>query len=468
MTNINFDESSVGKVTTMSQVRTIRGDGKAEFVTHDAVILPGRYSFASEDDLNAYLVEMLGAKTQLGGIGGSVSRKGKYVRRSADGNVAVTFGDPVLDTISSATGKLVIGGRTIDLTTLQPGVNTLGETRIAAGGVVFDDAFGLKMTGIVHDAERWALDDGSYVEYRIRNGRLGFHAWKHGHSLAHLGAWGMGVEISVWNTATKFEAAAITAINFMSVNAPCQKFSAGGHGAIAHYNDDHVDLSDWGINAQQPERVAGVCQAQWHHRQFIDFVTAGSGCPGYKTISWPTTFPSDWNPIVTATDLNGSWTDGSPRASAAISVSRRSFSIDMSAFRRPTANGTIDGFAEITATFPDDKTYNGQLVGNTIRWSNGSQWTKIINTVFDLNGTWTDGSPWIAIIFEGPVSLTVDMSDFDRPTAHGTIMPLGPRDHRRSSTITVTFPDDKTYTGTLVSPRTIMWSNGSTWTKKGA
>jgi hypothetical protein len=443
---------------TMSQVRTIRGDGKAEFVTHDAVIQPGRHSFASQDDLNAYLVEMLGAKTQRGGIGGSVSRKGKYVRRSADGNAAVTFGDPLLDTISSATGKLVIGGRTIDLTTLQPGANTLGGTRVAGGGVVFA-APGLKMTGIVHDAERWALDDGSYVEYRIGNGRLGFHAWKHGPSFAHFGAWGMGVEISVWNTATNFEAAAITAVNYMSVNAPCQQFSAGGAGAIADYNDNHVDLSDWGILAQQPERVAGMCQAQWHHRQFADLVTAGSGCSGYETSSWPMTFPSDWTPIVTATDLNGSWTDGSPH-SAAISVSRRSFSIDMSAFGRPTANGTIDGYAEITATFPDDNTYKGQLVGNTIRWSNDSQWTKVINTVFDLNGTWTDGGPWIAVLFEGPVSLTVDMSDFDRPTAQGTIID--------SSTITVTFPDDHTYTGTLVSPRTIRWSNGSTWTKKGA
>jgi hypothetical protein len=131
----------------------------------------------------------------------------------------------------------------------------------------------------------------------------------------------------------------------------------------------------------------------------------------------------------------------------------------MSAFGRPTANGTIDGLSEIMATFPDDKSYKGQLVGNTIRWSNGSQWTKIVNTIFDLNGSWSDGSPWIAVISEGPVALTVDMSDFDRPTAQGKIID--------SSTITVTFPDDRAYTGTLISPRTIRWSNGSTWTKKG-
>lgn len=187
-------------------------------------------------------------------------------------------------------------------------------------------------------------------------------------------------------------------------------------------------------------------------------MTAGSGCLRYTNDFGTITFPQDWTPIATVTNLNGSWTDGGPR-NAVISVSRRSFSIDMSAFGRPAAHGTIDDFADITAVFPDDKTYKGQLVGNTIRWSNGSQWTKVVNTVFDLNGSWSDGSPWIAVISEGPVTLTVDMSDFDRPTAHGKIVD--------SSNITVTFPDDRTYAGNLIGPRTIRWSNGSTWTKKG-
>jgi hypothetical protein len=71
-------------ILTMSQVRTILGDGKAEIVTRDAVIQPGRDSFASQDELNAYLVEVFGAKPQGSGIGGSLSCKGKYVSRSAD------------------------------------------------------------------------------------------------------------------------------------------------------------------------------------------------------------------------------------------------------------------------------------------------------------------------------------------------------------------------------------------------
>jgi hypothetical protein len=296
------------------------------------------------------------------------------------------------------------------------------------------------------------------VEYRIRNGRLGFHAWKNNYTLAGIGYWSMGLEISVWNTATNFEAAAITSGEYMSVDAPCQMFPTGGAGVASDFNDNHIDLSDWGVHAQQPERVAGICQAQWHHRQFSDFVTAGEGCLRYKTDTWPTTFPPDWQMIVTAVNLNGSWTDGSSR-SAAISVTRRSFSIDMSAFGRPVANGTVNGFSEITATFPDDKTYTGQLTQpNTITWSNGSRWTKIVNTVFDLNGIWSDGGPWVAVIHEAHGSLIVDMSDFDRPTAQGKV--LG------SSTITMTFPDAQTYTGTLLSPTTIRWSNGSAWTRQ--
>jgi hypothetical protein len=433
---------------TLRQLRKIGDDGEAEFVTRGAVIQPERSSFASQDELNAYLVEVLGGKAQRKGVGGFLSRKGTYVRRSGNGTQAVTFGDPLLDAISSPAGTLVLAGKEIDLLAGRPRVNPL---RRAGHGVVLDAAPALKMTGIVHDAERWATDDGSYVEYRIHNGRLGFHAWKD----SYLIGWSMGVEISVWDTATNFEAAAITSLEYMSVDAPCQMF---GGGVASDFNDNHVDRSDWGVIAQQPERVAGVCQAQWHHRQFADLVTAGDGCLRYKTDTWPTTFPSDWAPIITATNLNGSWTDGSNRT-AAITVTRRSFSIDMSAFGRPTANGTIVGFTSITATFPDDKSYTGQLTQpRTITWSNGSTWTKVVNTAFDLNGSWSDGSPWIAIINERATSLTVDMSDYDRPAAHGNIS--------NSSTITVTFPDDRTYTGTLQGAKTIRWSNGSTWTKK--
>lgn len=70
----------------------------------------------------------------------------------------------------------------------------------------------------------------------------------------------------------------------------------------------------------------------------------------------------------------------------------------------------------------------------------------------NLQGRWTDGSPQSAAI---SVTLTIDMSAWDRPMAQGSVVD--------SSTIRVTFPDDATYTGTLLAPDMIRWSNGSMW-----
>ena len=435
-------------------VSAVRNDDDAKFVTSGPVVHPGRHSFASQDDLNAYLVETFGGKMEHGGVEGFLSRKGRYIRRSPGGAHSVTFGDPVLDAISSPAGTLVIGGKTVDLVAGRSLANPVHGVD-AGGGAVAYDTPALTMTGVVNDAERWIAADGSYVEYRIGNGRLGLHAWKENYTVFGYGYWSMGLEISVWNTPAVFEAANIPPIIlYMTVDAPCQMFDGGG---ASDANDTYVDQMAWGIHAQQPERVAGVCQARWHHRNFVEVVTAGEGCLRYKTDPWNTGFPADWNPIVTVVNLNGVWTDGS--RNAVITAGRRSFSIDMSAFGRPTASGTITGFADIKATFPDDRSYTGQLTSpGTITWSNGSTWTKVIKTIFDLNGDWEAGSPWIAVISEGLTTISVDMSDYDRPNAHGTIV--------NSSTITVTFPDDQTYTGTLQAPKTISWSNGSSWTKK--
>ena len=75
-----------------------------ELANIDASIQPDRYTFADLDELTAYLGEVLGGRPDGGGVRGSMSRKGTYSRRTADGTPAVTFSDPVLDAISSAAG----------------------------------------------------------------------------------------------------------------------------------------------------------------------------------------------------------------------------------------------------------------------------------------------------------------------------------------------------------------------------
>jgi hypothetical protein len=78
-------------------------------------------------------------------------------------------------------------------------------------------------------------------------------------------------------------------------------------------------------------------------------------------------------------------------------------------------------------------------------------------TLFDLNGTYTDGGSASPVISDVNDILTVDMSSQHRPTASGVVI--------SSDTIIVTFPDDATYAAKLVPPGTIRWSNGSTWRK---
>ncbi len=177
----------------------------------------------------------------------------------------------------------------------------------------------------------------------------------------------------------------------------------------------------------------------------------------YYTTNSISTAPS----IQTAIDLNGAWASGGV-AGPFISRAGNSLSIDMSAYRRPTASGTILDGSRISVKFPDDKTtYTGTLQApNILRWSNNTTWTKVaaIATVIDLNGQWTSGGVLGPVITVHGNSLSIDMPK-PRPKATGSIVD--------SSHISVNFPDDKSYTATLERPGAIKWSNNSVWTKFG-
>jgi len=169
--------------------------------------------------------------------------------------------------------------------------------------------------------------------------------------------------------------------------------------------------------------------------------------------------PNGIPPVQTIFDLNGIWESGGTPGPV-ISVSGNAISVNMSAYNRPTATGSVLDSSDITVTFPDDANYTGRLEApGTILWSNNSTWTKGsgLSTVIDLNGTWTSGGVPGPVISVSGTSISVDMSAYKRPTASGSILD--------GSDITVTFPDDATYTAKLLPPGTILWSNNSSWTK---
>ncbi len=161
-----------------------------------------------------------------------------------------------------------------------------GSAQRPPAGAQALDGSDLVMTGVVNGAERWASPDGSTVEYRAAHGTLRFHAWKRS---TFFGYWSMGAEIST--SGTNFEAAAIESHYYMSVNDPCQVVKVDQD---SDRNDDYLDEYEWGWNAQQPERVAALCRAQWGHARFADLVTAGDGCPNFANDVWPVGFPADW------------------------------------------------------------------------------------------------------------------------------------------------------------------------------
>jgi hypothetical protein len=174
------------------------------------------------------------------------------------------------------------------------------------------------------------------------------------------------------------------------------------------------------------------------------------------------------NPPFEPVALNGSWTSGSDDVPGPfISVTGNAISVDMSALQRPFAAGIVLNSPDFTVTFPDDKTYNAKLnpgtlpLSDEIIWSNGSIWTRTIpqvTTLVPLAGHWVAAGTSTPVM---NVSLTGKFISIDMPPgrqkARGYVLDF--------ADIFVDFPDDAGYTGRLVFPGKIQWSNNSIWQK---
>lgn len=155
--------------------------------------------------------------------------------------------------------------------------------------------------------------------------------------------------------------------------------------------------------------------------------------------------------VVACSPLNGTWF----YSGKGIPVSLRGdrVTVNMSAFRRPTATGRMLSPTQLRVTFPDDGTFVGTLDGQgQISWNNSTVWQAT-----QFAGTWQHEGKWGPQIQQLGDNLRVDMSRYSRPTALGNVTSPG-----RAS---VQFTDDATHTATLTGPNCIQWSNGTTWTK---
>lgn len=90
---------------------------------------------------------------------------------------------------------------------------------------------------------------------------------------------------------------------------------------------------------------------------------------------------------------------------------------------------------------------------------------RFVPFVVDLNGAWKGPSGELVYIYfyadaqyAAGYTIFIDMSLQNRPDAFGFM-----NDYQ---TMTAVFPDDRDYTGALVSPTQIRWSNNTVWTKQ--
>jgi hypothetical protein len=127
---------------------------------------------------------------------------------------------------------------------------------------------------------------------------------------------------------------------------------------------------------------------------------------------------------------------------------------------RPTATGSFTALTPptISVNFPDDRTYSGAILsadGLTITWSSTNIWQKVL--YLDLTGSWANHQ---VTIKQTGTNLALTWAN-GRPNASGSYTSSNP------PTISVNFPDDRTYSGAIVSAngKTITWSAANVWNK---
>jgi hypothetical protein len=194
-------------------------------------------------------------------------------------------------------------------------------------------------------------------------------------------------------------------------------------------------------------------------------------------------------------DLSGAWTaDGqsaalflqnsTPQIDTGADDLEDTFTVDMSNYAalfsggysndytRPPATCTLHSPTEIDINFPDDQDYTAILVSggdegpDTIQFSNGSSWSRVPDfwggaTLFSLEGRWAAGGvagPFIGPPFVGS-AFEIDMSFYNGRGPAPLDVPLS------FGYISAHFIDPADQVNAFLRlPRTLSWSNGSSWT----
>jgi hypothetical protein len=209
-------------------------------------VRPGQHEFRDLDELLGHLAGTFPSLNDGPGIRGTIKRVGKYRRVDHRGQPAVTFGDPILDLITDEHGRVVLGGRAIDL-------------REAHAAALPNAATGVQST--------------IWFPNSTARPRMRFRAFKNDYVIY----WKIGADIETWGR--DFTTASIRS-RYGATDS-----DLGGFCAVVKVdsdsdsNDDYVDEYEWGAGLGISSAVAGVlseCNALWNGQRYSRFV--GTGC----------------------------------------------------------------------------------------------------------------------------------------------------------------------------------------------
>ena len=262
------------------------GAGKLEFrfPQGKGAVSPGRSEFRDAGELVDYLARLLSVEPTGDALRGSTSIVGKYDRTAPNGGRAFTFGDPILDLITDASGTLTIGDQRLDLAAIE-----LASPRYRSGGIrsidlgmaggdlrarqVIDAALGQGEFTLIEcsdDVIELASTNPSQRDFYRSGDHLRFKAWKKNYYFY----WSMGAEIETWGH--DFDTARIDSTYIDTFYA--QVCFVVKQDSDSDSDDDYVDEYEWGVKAPQPRRVVSQCTANWHGLRFDGQVEAGPEC----------------------------------------------------------------------------------------------------------------------------------------------------------------------------------------------
>lgn len=186
----------------------------------------------------------------------------------------------------------------------------------------------------------------------------------------------VGEKISVWGNV------ALTGGKFLKLASVTVQFGTGGQSVKASINGVSWSCTGNAKAVSGPIQISATAT--------VSYIPTGFPTTEPDAITGIGTLPVivATQPIATVLNLNGKWAYGGIPGPA-ISVNGNSIVVDMSAYNRPTAHGSITDSSDIMVTFPDDKGYTGRLQPpSEILWSNNSAWTKV-NTLFSSSFDFT-------------------------------------------------------------------------------